>query len=144
MRRRQRYDLYDPEKDRVCKVNSLYGQRAKNIYRSYMNDFGWQPNEFLPDGLTFNGRFSYNPQVREAALWRSAPQQVNSTFGLRGMVAAHTIYNHSEVRGVGGFQLIKHFKPVIESFLRQNDGCSHQFNAKLRLVKSSPGATFRT
>ena len=54
-----KYEMYDPKTDKLKKVSNLYGRQAKAIYKNYINILGWEPETFLPMGMTHkNNRFS--------------------------------------------------------------------------------------
>lgn len=139
----QRYELYNPYTDKVSKVSSLYGRRAKEIYRGYIDILDWEPATFLPDGMLFEaGQLRYAPETHSADLWRAHPAHLSTAVGLRGMVANHTLTNHALIPGFAGLNLIHHFTPVLREFLQQHHGLSRQFKVKFLASRLTSGSEF--
>eukprot|EP01052_Picozoa_sp_SAG31_P076377 SAG31_NODE_35648_length_321_cov_0.693694_1_plen_67_part_01 len=56
-----RHEIYNPRTDKTVKVKCLYGNTAKQCYRSFIEDLGWDPEMVLSDGLSYqNGRFNFH------------------------------------------------------------------------------------
>jgi len=50
-------NIFNPFTEKVVKINK-FGRTAKLIYKYYINDLGFRPDEILPDGITYvNNRF---------------------------------------------------------------------------------------
>ena len=59
----QRLSIYDPRRDRMVSLNP-YKAKAKEIYRHYIEDLGFDPSLVLPPDLVYyekSGYFRRNP-----------------------------------------------------------------------------------
>ena len=59
----QRLSIYDPRRDRMISLNP-YKAKAKEIYRHYIEDLGFDPSLVLPPDLVYyekSGYFRRNP-----------------------------------------------------------------------------------
>ena len=136
-----KYEMYDPKTDKLKKVSNLYGRQAKAIYKNYINILGWEPETFLPMGMTHkNNRFHHQIATKTATKWKPSPQHKSAT-ALKGMVETHSIENDGEWTGLRGLDLIKHFEGVLRKYLQTHTGCKRQFIAKLLFHKHENGET---
>ena len=136
-----KYEMYDPKTDKLKKVSNLYGRQAKAIYKNYMQILGWEPETFLPMGMTHkNNRFHHQIATKTATKWKPSPQHKSAT-ALKGMVETHSIENDGEWMGVRGLDLMKHFEGVLRKYLQTHTGCKRQFIAKLLFHKHENGET---
>ena len=57
-----RTTMFNPTTGKECKVNNIYGQTAKQCYQEYIDSFGWEPTEFLPEGMTYIQKWAIQHQ----------------------------------------------------------------------------------
>ena len=102
----QRLSIYDPRRDRMISLNP-YKAKAKEIYRHYIEDLGFNPSLVLPPDLVYHeksGYFRRNPTKQVTIESRSAYKKyltsytvhnVNQTHGLQGSSSSMSSRPHS-------------------------------------------------
>ena len=93
----QRLSIYDPKRDRMISLNP-YKAKAKEIYRHYIEDLGFDPSLVLPPDLVYyekSGYFRRNPTKQVKIEGRTA---------YKSYLASFTLHNVNQVHDLEGFK----------------------------------------
>ena len=128
----QRLSIYDPKRDRMISL-SPYKVKAKEIYRHYIEDLGFDPSLVLPPDLVYyekSGHFRRNPTKQVKIEGRTAYKSYLTSF---------TLHNVNQVHGLQGFKLLNEFTPTLNQLLAQHGGIKFHTTARCLMQKTLNG-----
>ena len=89
----QRLSIYDPKRDRMVSLNP-YKAKAKEIYRHYIEDLGFDPSLVLPPDLAYyekSGYFRKNPTKQLT---------IESRTAYKTYLSSYTVHNVNQIHGL--------------------------------------------
>ena len=98
----QRLSIYDRRRDRMISLNP-YKAKAKEIYRHYIEDLGFDPSLVLPPDLVYyekSGYFRRNPTKQVTIESRSAYKKYM-------YLTSYTVHNVNQIHGLQGLKLLE-------------------------------------
>ena len=109
----KRVEIYDPREGKMRKL-SPYGAPAKQLYRYYIQELGFDETWIAPLDLDFqpsSGRFIKRAQPKAKPL-------ITERSAYKGYLSCFKLHNYEKAMGLAGFDLLNQFKPQLEKALK--------------------------
>ena len=108
----KRVEIHDPREGKVRKL-SPYGAPAKQLYKYYIQELGFDDTWIAPLDLDFqssSGRFIKRAQPKAKPL-------ITERSAYKGYLSCFKLHNYDKDMGLSGFDLLQQFKPQMEKAL---------------------------
>ena len=116
---KQRVEIYDPREGKKRRLNP-YGAAAKQLYKYYIQELGFDETWIVPLDLDFQPSSSGSSGRFVKRVLPKAKPLITERSAYKGYLSCFKLHNYEKAMGLAGFDLIQQFKPQLHKALEQH------------------------